>query len=144
MENNVFIKMSKTKFNPDIDKKIKVEEFERNNTKYNMTNVIYNPITGVVPSNINSANDLMLNKDKSINSREFNELLKAKEIERQNINDINPVKTKVISESHSDRTNYIETFEELRKPKNQQKSINNNNNGYNNIMDQLKSLGILN
>ena len=141
MENNIFIKMNKNKFNPDVEKKIKVEEFERTNTKYNMTNVIYNPITGVVPTNITSANDLMLNKDKSINSKEFNELLKAKERERQNINEINPVKTKVVSETPINRTNYIETFEELRKPKVQQKV---NTTGYNNIMDQLKSLGILN
>lgn len=143
MENNIFIKMNKTKFNPDVEKKIKVEEFERSNTKYNMTNVIYNPITGVVPTNIKSANDLILNTDKTINSREFNELLKAKERERQNINEISPVKTKVVSVSEvpADRTNYIETFEELRKPKMQQKV---NTPGYNNIMDQLKTLGIIN
>lgn len=80
MEDNIFIKMNKTKFNPDVDKKIKIEEFERTNTKYNMTNVIYNPITGIVPTNVKSANDLTLTKDKTLNSKEFNDLLDRKSV----------------------------------------------------------------
>ena len=143
MENNIFIKMNKNKFNPDVDNKIKEEEYQRTNTKYNMTNVIYNPITGIVPSNVRSTNDLLLDKDKSLNSKEFNDLLRAKELERQNINNITQVKTKVTTEAPViNRTNYIETFEELKRPT--KPKPQNNTNGYNNIMDQLKSLGILN
>lgn len=143
MENNIFIKMNKNKFNPDVDKKIKEEEYQRTNTRYNMTNVIYNPITGIVPNNVRSTNDLLLDKDKTLNSKEFNDLLRAKELERQNINNITQVKTKVTAEAPViNRTNYIETFEELKRPTKPQPQVNNN--GYNNIMDQLKTLGILN
>jgi hypothetical protein len=142
MENNIFIKMNKNKFNPDIDKKIKTEEFERNNTKYNMTNIIYNPITGVIPVKVASSNDLILDKDKTINAKDFNDLLKAKELERQNINNINHIKTKIVTEPSINKSNYIETYEELKRPSKSQPNINNV--GYNNIMDQLKNLGILN
>ena len=168
MENNIFIKLKKEKFNPDIELKLKDKETERVTTKINMTNSIYNPITGVIPSQVKTVNDLILQKENSITPVDIKKLILEKENERLNQDTLfKPIKTKVInntplvsttqisntiqsntkqsSQPQNNRTNYIETFENLKnvssKPSDKTNNVSKNN--YNNILDGLKDLGII-
>jgi len=166
MENNIFVKMKREKFNPDVENKLKGKESEREKTRFDLTTSIYNPITGVIPAQIRSNNDLILEKDCAYSSTDIKKLIMEKENERIN-QDIQykPVKTKVINNNPTNtnysgqnqnqdnyqqqsRTNYIETYEELKRGsanlKNEQtKSISQNKEKYNNILDGLKDLGII-
>lgn len=163
MENNIFVKMKKDKFNPDVEQKLKVKETERDSTKFDLQNSIYNPITGVVPNKINSVKDLVLEKDTSLDKVNIQKLIADKNAERINQDNIyKPIKTKVInnvpiqqtnevkentkSQTQSvNRTNYMETHEDMKrgvynKPSTHQTTTKNN---YNNILDGLKDLGII-
>jgi hypothetical protein len=158
MEENIFIKMRKEKFNPDIEPKLKSKEEERENTRFELNTSIYNPITSGVPNKITSIKDLVLEKDIPFDKVNLHKLISDKNAERLCEDAIyKPVKTKVINNGsvqqtneikntvntpNVNRTNYIETFEDMKngtfginkKPVNQQ--------NYNNILDGLKDLGI--
>jgi hypothetical protein len=141
MNNNIFVKLNKNKFNPDIEPKLNSLENERNNTKFNLNKTIYNPITGVIPQKINSQNDLILKKDDT--KIDINSLALKKEDERKQQNQtFTPVKTKIVNNSIDTSTNndYIRTYDEL-KNELPQNLIKENN--YNNILDSLKELGII-
>jgi hypothetical protein len=143
MENNIFIKNKKGKFNPDIENKLHSKESERNATIFNLTNSIYNPVTGIVPSQISSMNDLVLQTDNSYTQNDIKNLIMNKELERQNQDiQFKPLQTKVLpTTTTTQQTNYIETYEELKK-----NSSNNNKQSkekYNNILEGLKDLGII-
>jgi hypothetical protein len=152
MENNIFIKMKKEKFNPDIEPKLKNKEVERDNTKFEMSNLIYNPITGIVPEKINNINDLVICKDNSLDKVDIKKLIIEKEKERNNQdNQYKPVQTKVINNNPAIQSNkistqnYIETYEELKRGsqnKSNQQSDNKVKN-YDNILEGLKDLGII-
>jgi hypothetical protein len=144
MNNNIFIKLNKNKFNPDIEIKLNSLENERLNTKFSLNKQIYNPITGVIPQKINSQNDLILEKDK--NKIDIKSLVLKKENERIQQNDLfKPVKTKVINNS-IENTNitstndYIKTYNELKSEPHTNKPKQNN---YDNILNGLKDLGII-
>lgn len=162
MENNIFIKMKREKHNPDVENKLKGKEDERISTQFNLSTSIYNPITGVVPLQIKSNNDLILQKDCSFSSTDIKKLIMEKENERiSQDSQFKPVKTKVINNNPQgtqtanipdnyqqvNRTSYIETYEELKRGssnKNEQNKTNNQNKEkYNNILDGLKDLGII-
>ena len=165
MENNIFVKIKRDKFNPDVENKLKGKETERTNTKFNLTKSIYNPITGIIPSQIQSNNDLILNKDCSYSVHDIKKLIMDKESERiAQDKHFKPIKTKVINNNlniiettntntntntnTTNRTNYIQTYEELKKGSNDtknehSKNINQNKEKYNNILDGLKDLGII-
>ena len=98
MENNIFIKMKKEKYNPDIENKFKGKECERKATQFDLSTSIYNPITGIVPSQIRSNSDLELDKDDKYSSDDVNKLIIEKKNER-GIQDIEykPIKTKIIN-----------------------------------------------
>jgi hypothetical protein len=146
MENNIFIKNKKGKHNPDIENKLHTKESERNATIFNLTNSIYNPVTGIIPSQISSMNDLVLQVDNPYTQNDIKNLIMNKESERQNQDaQFKPLQTKitpVVSGTNpSKKENYIETYEELKKS-----STNNNKQSkekYNNILDGLKDLGII-
>jgi len=143
MENNIFIKNKKGKYNPDIENKLQSKESERNATIFNLTNSIYNPVTGIVPSQISSMNDLVLQTDNSYTQNDIKNLIMNKELERQNQDiQFKPLQTKVLpTTTTTQQTNYIETYEELKKH-----SSNNNKQSkekYNNILEGLKDLGII-
>ena len=138
MENNIFFKQSKAKYNPDINEKFETKELERNNNNFSLSNTIYNPITGVVPNQIKTNKDLVLDSNKSkLSKDDIKNLILQKENERQEQNEsLKHVKTKIVNTNVS----YIETFDEL---KNKSKVISNKVNNYNNILDSLKDLGII-
>ena len=138
MENNIFFKQSKAKYNPDINEKFETKESERNNNNFSLSNTIYNPITGVVPNQIKTNKDLVLDSNKSkLSKDDIKNLILQKENERQEQNEsLKHVKTKIVNTNVS----YIETFDEL---KNKSKVISNKVNNYNNILDSLKDLGII-
>lgn len=143
MENNIFIKNKKGKYNPDIENKLQNKESERNATIFNLTNSIYNPVTGVIPSQISTMNDLVLQVDNPYTQNDIKNLIMNKELERQNQDtQFKPLQTKITPVAQqTNKTNYIETYEELKN-----NSSNNNNQSkekYNNILEGLKDLGII-
>lgn len=167
MENNIFFKLKKEKFNPDIEPRLKNKEVERTNTSFEMSNLIYNPITGVVPNKINSVNDLILCKDDALDKIDIKRLINEKEKERTSQdNTYKPIQTKVInnnpayqqqtngtssgssqepSQQQVNMKNYIETYEELKRGSQNKahQQINNRGNNYDNILEGLKDLGII-
>jgi len=154
MENNIFIKNKKDKFNPDIENKLNNKDIERKNTHFNVSTNIYNPITGIIPNKINSSNDLGLSKDKPMNKNDIKNLINTKENERKIQDDLfKPIKTKVINNESNNlisqiqnNKNYIETHQELKKGSTNKTNTNlnsNSNSNYNNIIEGLKDLGII-
>jgi hypothetical protein len=145
--------MKKEKFNPDVEPKLKNKEVERDNTKFEMSNVIYNPITGVIPEKINKISDLVICKDNTLDKVDIKKLIMDKEKERvAQDNKFKPVQTKVINNNPVIQTNkinssqnYIETYDELKRGS-QIKSnqyLNNKDKNYDNILEGLKDLGII-
>lgn len=138
MENNIFIKTNKNKFNPDIEEKLKNKELERNLSQFELSNNIYNPITGIIPNKITSTKDLELSKDNKIN---INKLISNITTERNN-QDIafkhnKKIINNLVTEDYSNVN--IQTYEDMKQNYNQKSKKNN----YNNILDGLKDLGII-
>ena len=138
MENNIFFKQSKIKYNPDINNKFETKEQERSNNNFTLSNTIYNPITGIVPSTVKTNKDLILeNNSNKLSKDDIKKLILQKENERLEQNaQLKPVKTKIINNNVEDTSGCNDTFR-VTKP-----TINKNNN-YNNILDGLKDLGII-
>lgn len=153
MENNIFFKNKKDKYNPDVENKLKTKEDERTDTIFNVSKNIYNPITGIIPQEIKSPNDLLLIKDMKYNPCDIQKLIKDKESERI-IQDeqYKPIKTKIVNNTIQEsqpvkeqvqnvQFNYIQTFEDLKYGPRTNTTKNPSN--YNNMIDDLKDLGIL-
>ena len=158
MNNNVFVKLNKKKFNPDIENKLNNLSNERIETKFNLSKTIYNPITGIIPPKLNSQKDLFLEINNS--NIDINSLVIKKEKERQEQNDIyKPIQTKIVNNTNTiqntidvpsdktlhnndNRNDYIKTYHELKNGK-QVKNITVDKN-YDNILSGLKNLGIFN
>lgn len=147
LQKNIFYKKSKDKFNPDVVFKKKDLEKERTENIFKKNNIVYNSITNQIPTAVTTTTDLILNKDVPINNIE--QLLTTKrnerleqEIQNKNIkpivalnNVIEKVEPKEYTELKSSQTNYAKT---------QTKEIQVNKNKYENIMKNLKDLGIIN
>jgi hypothetical protein len=149
MNNNIFVKLNKKKYNPDIEPKLNNLENERIQTKFNLNKIIYNPITGVIPVKINSQNDLILEKDNI--KIDIKSLVLEKENERKLQNELfKPIKTKVIN-NNIDNSNkiskenlnndYLKTYDELKNGT--ILNINVDQKNYDNILVGLKELGII-
>jgi hypothetical protein len=149
MNSNIFVKLNKKKYNPDIESKLNELENHRTTTKFNLSKTIYNPITGVIPDKLNSQKDLILQKDNQ--KVDIKSLVLVKENERLQQNEsFKPVKTKVINSPNTNiiqnlnnqsiNNDYIKTYNDLKNDK--QPKINNQNN-YDNILVGLKDLGII-
>ena len=144
MNNNIFVKLNKKKYNPDIESKLSNLNNERVQTKYNLSKTIYNPITGIIPNQLNTQNDLMLQKDKCFNSVDIKTLITHKEAERDQQNKLyKPIKTKVINNTGqvSNDNENVKSYTELKNTSQPKNEINQNN--YNNILEGLKDLGII-
>jgi hypothetical protein len=162
-QKNVFFQKSKEKYNPDVLKKKELEDKNRNSTIFKKSNITYNSITNQNPENIKSQHDLELKKDTCKLNLEQIILQKKKERDEQDL--VNkPIKQKVLANGIIDNstnnidngtnnidngTNNIQNFNELKNEQTdyiiqQQKIIETNKNKYENIMKNLKELGILN
>jgi hypothetical protein len=144
LEKNIFIKMNQNKFNPDINTKTEDIKNERENNIFIKSNTTYNSITNHVPLDIKSQKDLELNKDKPLENLKDIILNKAKERHEQE-QLFKPTKQKIVNNEISD---IIQNFTELKIDQNnfkneQQNIINNNKHKYENILQNLKSLRIL-
>jgi hypothetical protein len=149
MENNIFLKQKKDKHNPDIMNRFNTVDTERAQTEFNLSNTIYNPITGIVPNKINDSKDLVLQKDNTLNKNDIINMIKSKEAERiSQDTEYKPLKTKVLNNSsqvqqnvqQNVQNNYIGTFEDMKRGIVKPKPLDKN---YNNILDGLKDLGII-
>ena len=152
MENNIFVKLNKTKCNPDVELKLQTKEQERTTSTFNLTHTIYNPITGIIPSKVASTTDLILDKDKILNKTELANLISSKDSERKTQDaQYKPIKTKIISvpppqnkpQSQVNRTNYIETFEDMKRVSSKPTNPVLPKKNFDNILDGLKDLGII-
>jgi hypothetical protein len=171
MENNIFFREKKNKYNPDVDTKLQSKEIERNTQEFNVTTTIYNPITGIIPAKIKDSKDLVIDKPNVISKSDMQKLILRKEEERKQQDIVlKPVKTKVVSNTMQEEAitipvqqnpppmavapepqqqqprNYISTFNDMKREANnggkkQEKTIKNSN--YSHILDGLKDLGII-
>lgn len=138
--------ISKEKNNPDILKKTIEKDDERNTTTFKLTNVTYNSITNNIPKNIKIQQDLQLEKDLPINNIKNIMELKEKERLEQEIL-YKPIKHKINVIDNKPNT-ISNNFTELKNNQENFLSIQKNNiiikqNKYENIINDLKGLGIL-
>jgi hypothetical protein len=146
-QKNLFLQKSKDKFNPDVLKK--KEDFDKNRkiNIFKKSTVTYNSITNQTPDNIKNQKDLELNKDSVITDLDNIIMQKKKEREDQDIL-LKPQKQKLITNDNiNDNDN--QDFNELKTEQTQyldtqKKIIETNKNKYEDIMNNLKNLGILN
>jgi hypothetical protein len=143
LEKNIFYQISKDKSNPDILVKKNSVDQERKLNIFKANQNVYNSITNQTISNIKSSKDLQLQKDCPISNIE--ELLNQKKKERETEEIINKnQQNKVVINNIQDQT-----YTELKSNQNeflklQKKEILLNKNKYEDIMDNLKNLGIIN
>jgi hypothetical protein len=148
MDNNIFLKNKKDKFNPDVITNLSKKANERKKNEFQISKNIYNPITSSIPENIKSGKDLKLQKDDSITNNDIKNLIKKKEEERnKQYNDLKPLKIKSLPDNLI-IDKHIENFEELKnnsdtfvKKINQEQSQQKDK--YNTIISGLQNLGII-
>jgi hypothetical protein len=147
MENNIFFKNKKDKFNPDVINNLTKKTSERKKTEFIESKIIYNGITNDVPNKIKNSNDLKLDIDESIDTNTMRKIIKQKEDERSKQDyDLKPQKLKCLPENLI-IDKHIENFDELKK--NSESYIKKTVQGqsvqkskYDNIISNLKDLGI--
>jgi hypothetical protein len=145
-QKNLFLQKTKEKYNPDVLKK--KEEFDKNRKVniFKKSNVTYNPITNNTPTNITNQKDLELTKDTVI--PDLNKVITQKKKEREDQElTLKPLKQKIVDnplqkeevvefiDLKSEQTKYMDTHN---------KCIQTNKNKYDDIMNNLKILGIIN
>ena len=147
LEKNIFYQKSKDKSNPDV--LIKKSTIEKNRTEavFKKSDLVYNSITNTVPENIRSPKDLELKRDLPLSNLEL--LIQQKTNERNDEDNNNKlIKQKVIinddiktndSLIHKELKNEQTEFSKIQIDK-----IQNNKDRYNDIMSNLKNLGIIN
>jgi hypothetical protein len=146
-QKNVFLQKSKDKFNPDVLKKKDDVDKNRKINVFKKSSTTYNSITNHTPENIKSQKDLELQKDSVIQNLESIIMQKKKEREDQDIL-LKPQKQKlVLNDIINDNIN--QDFNELKTEQTQylntqKRIIETNKNKYDDIMNNLKNLGILN
>lgn len=147
MENNIFFKNKKDKFNPDVINNLSKKTTERKKTEFIESKIIYNGITNDVPNKIKNSNDLKLDIDESIDTNTMKKIIKQKEDERSKQDyDLKPQKLKCLPDNLI-IDKHIENFDELKKNSEsyikktvQEQSVQKSK--YDNIISNLKDLGI--
>jgi hypothetical protein len=144
---NLFLQKTKDKFNPDVMKK--KEEFDKNRKSniFKKSTVTYNSITNQVPDNIRNQKDLELTKDSAIINIDNIIINKKKEREEQDAI-LKPQKQKLICNENINST-LNEDFNQLKIEQNkyldtQKKILETNKNKYEDIIKNLKNVGIIN
>jgi len=148
MENNIFFKNKKEKFNPDVINNLSKKTLERKKIEFLESKIIYNGITNDIPNKIKNSKDLKLEIDESIDTNTMKKIIKQKEDERSKQDyDLKPQKLKCLPENLI-IDKHIENFDELKK--NSESHINkitqeqtHQKSKYDNIILNLKDLGIL-
>ena len=148
MENNIFFKNKKEKFNPDVINNLSKKTSERKKIEFLESKIIYNGITNDVPNKIKNSKDLKLEIDESIDTNTMKKIIKQKEDERSKQDyDLKPQKLKSLPENLI-IDKHIENFDELKK--NSESHINkitqeqtHQKSKYDDIISNLKDLGIL-
>lgn len=144
--NNIFLQQSKDKYNPDVLSKKNTIEIDRKNNIFKKNDLVYNSITNIVQTNIKTHKDLELQKDTPLNN--FSVLLAEKNKERieQEIITKLPKQKIIVNNLNNEK---VQTYNELKSEQIefanlQENEIKQNKNKYENIIDNLKNLGILN
>lgn len=140
-KNNPFYKINKEKYNPDILNKKTCVEKDRKTNIFKKSNVVYNAI--ITDTN---TNNIQLNKDKPINN--INSIINDKLKERQTQdNTLKPIKQKIIfnkNEQNIATPNFNQIKNDVLQFNNsQQKNRENDKKKHDNIVNDLKNLGII-
>ena len=146
-QKNVFLQKSKDKFNPDVLKKKDDVDKNRKINVFKKSSTTYNSITNHTPENIKSQKDLELQKDSVIQNLESIIMQKKKEREDQEMQ-LKPQKQKIIIDENSEQKK-IQDFNEMKEEQTEylnthKKVVEENKNRYEDILSNLKNLGILN
>jgi len=149
MENNIFFKNKKEtdKFNPDVISNLSKKNGERKKVEFKSSQTVYNAITNIVPKEVKSAKDLQLNNNEPFD--DIKKLINQKKIERtRQDSDLKPQKIKALPDNLI-VDKHIENFDELKNNseihmKNTINSMSQQKSKYNEIMLNLKRLGIIN
>lgn len=146
-QKNLFLQKTKEKFNPDVSKKTDDFNKSRKCMIFKKSNVIYNPITNTVPTNITNQKDLELTKDTVISNLSSIVLNKKKEREVQE-STLKPIKQKIVINNQFQKEEVTEFLdlknEQTKYLDSHNKFIQTNKNKYDDIMNNLKNLGIIN
>ena len=148
LQKNVFIQKSTEKFNPDVVKKVSIEDKNRQTVIFKQSNQTYNSITNQNPINVKTEKDLELEKDKPIDN--INQIILQKKKEREEQDEkLKPVKQKILVNESVETNEVIQDFSELKNENTyffnkQKKQIETNKTKYEDIMKNLKNLGIIN
>jgi len=146
MENNIFFKNKKDKFNPDVISGLSKKSSERRQTNFAESKNIYNPITNEVPKQVKNVKDLRLNLDTFMPNTKSLLTQKMDERNRQEY-DLKPQKLKTLPQNLI-VDKHINNFDELKKSSETHiKTVldekNNQKNNYNDIINSMKNLGLL-
>ena len=146
MENNIFFKNKKDKFNPDVISSLSKKNGERKKNDFKESKVLYNGITNVVPVKITNGKDLKLKIDQPVENTKRVLSDKLSERNKQE-NELKPVKLKTLPKDLIVEKR-IENFEEMKKNsesviKKEEAEKNLQKNKKSEIMNHLKKLRII-
>lgn len=149
MENNIFFKNKKEteKFNPDVISNLSKKNGERKKIEFKSSSTVYNAITNIVPKDVKSPKDLLLKSNEPFD--DIKKLINQKKSERTRQDfDLKPQKLKALPDNLI-VDKHIENFDELKNNseihmKNTMTTMTEQKSKYNDIMLNLKRLGILN
>jgi len=149
IKNNVFLVKSQEKYNPDVNQRKCTLEKARKENVFKKNTIVYNSITNQVPENIRSHRDLELEKDNAITN--INQLIAKKNEERialeEEFKQKIPKQKMIMTDNNT--TDKPATFTEMKKMQieyaiDHTKKVETNKNKYDDIMKNLKDLGIIN
>ena len=146
MENNIFFKNKKDKFNPDVLSNLSKKSGERQKTEFRESKTVYNGITNNVPDKIKNYKDLKLEMDRPMENTKKTLASKLDERSKQEY-ELKPQKLRALPQNLI-IDKHIENFDELKNNseshmKTTQNEMNQQKDKYTNIMSNLKNLGIL-
>ena len=147
MENNIFFKNKKDKFNPDVISNLSKKSSEMRKNIFQESTVVYNGITNTVPDRVKNSKDLKMDRDLPLDNPKRLMKQKLEERNRQEY-DLKPQKVKALPQSYI-VDKHIENFDELKQNSEQHlketmKQQDIQKNKYKDIMSSLKGLGIIN